>query len=194
VPCRGCGYNLRGLDVPRCPECGASTFVLGRIRREELAKVTCRCGPLGILDDDLVVCSSSAVGRRVPLDEVRSIAPQPRRGLGDHPLIAVTGLLLTIGGAAVFLLATAGGVSRRDIFTAGIGVGLGLLGIVMLCSTLGGEPICRIEVETDSGSFTLHARGCGRRELIEGIAAIEAQIARRRGEMHRDRILPPFRL
>ena len=20
--CRGCGYNLRGLTVPRCPECG----------------------------------------------------------------------------------------------------------------------------------------------------------------------------
>lgn len=22
IPCPGCGYNLRGLTVPRCPECG----------------------------------------------------------------------------------------------------------------------------------------------------------------------------
>jgi hypothetical protein len=41
VPCPACGYNLRGLLRPRCPECGAeiNPRLLTRSRREPSARL-----------------------------------------------------------------------------------------------------------------------------------------------------------
>jgi hypothetical protein len=118
--CHRCGYSLRGLEKPRCPECGEWTPLTRRVLAAHLKPVEHRIHEWGVLDGYLVWAIGDQLFKAIPGDEIDEISYASWRA--NHIRSAVFWIGMAIG--VIGLLFSAGVM----IF---VGVEGGLVGYVL---------------------------------------------------------------
>jgi hypothetical protein len=110
VKCHACGYSLRGLPKPMCPECGRWTELAEPIRRLLLGRVKHRLAGWGVVDRHLVQIGNRRTLRILAWDDIdrfdirRRWSPRAQRIL----------LMLSIGLSAAILESFALMIWRQD--------------------------------------------------------------------------------
>jgi hypothetical protein len=132
IACNQCGYSLRGLRAPRCPECGAWTEVSQLVFAHAVRGIEHKLGAWGIVDDRLIKLVKGRVEALIPLNDVVDVRVFDWRDSWSRRLLF--SLCMTIGFLNLIAVAGIGAYAAIGMKHHGWGV-LTCIGLVLLAFT-----------------------------------------------------------
>jgi hypothetical protein len=160
--CAHCGYSLRGLKTPKCPECAEWTDVTRLAFEHNMDQAEHQLGDWGVLDGFLVERGVGRLERAIPLDEVEELTCAYSIARWFDRRIKLTICMCSLC-AALVLLASSIPFDDPPPYLELCLCLVAALGAVLVPKD--GSEVARAVVRHADGVETITLRGCGREEI-----------------------------
>ncbi len=158
VKCTRCGYSLRGLEEPRCPECGVWTDISERVFRRNLQNITNRVGPLGTIDGYIVERLEGRIDRAIHFDDIKGIEVMPRWTKRKRSWVRACLMILAMIGIGMLVCGVIIGAEAWPWPIVGVFMAIGAVLAGLISEGL--EPEWFVLVHADEDTFRIPMWNC----------------------------------